>query len=274
MRAGGILEHFLSKATWLDRLPTVDRIILGDPEKDIARVLVSWMSTMKAVRYAIDNGFDMLMTHEPTFWIHDNEVEKLDAKADSEGKLATAGIKRGLIEKSGLVIERNHDVWDRFPDVGIPWALARSLGLTGEPFAIGNRGYQLAYGIEGIRSSELAERVALLATGLGDPVVQLFGDKNKRITKLGIGTGCACRPDVFLEMGCDGAIVCDDGCRYWSDISWAVDTGLPLIRIGHGTSEEPGMASLTEYINRNLAGVMAEHFRLDLGVSYFDGRHT
>jgi len=29
--------------------------------------------------------------------------------------------------------------------------------------------------------------------------------------------------------------------------------------VNHGTSEEPGMATLTEYINANLAGLRAEH---------------
>ena len=126
----------------------------------------------------------------------------------------------------------------------------------------------MAFDIEGVKAIELAERIANLTAGLGDPIVQLFGDGNKKIKRLGIGTGCCCRPDIFLEMGCDGAVVCDDGCWYWKDVSWACEVGLPLLRIGHGTSEEPGMAALAEYINGNLPGVSAEHYKLSLGVTY------
>lgn len=268
MQAGAILEHFLSKASWVDRSTTVDRIILGEAGKEINKILVSWMSTMPAVRYAIDNGFDMLMTHEPTFWIHRNEIESLDCKSECNAKLAAAQDKRKLIEDSGLVVIRNHDVWDRIPDVGIPWALARFLGLNSQPYSIGSDGYLLAYGIDEINMVDLAAKISKLTAGLGDPVVQLFGCKSSKITKLGIGTGCFCYPDLFMDMGCNGAIVCDDGCLYWKDISWALETGLPLIRIGHGTSEEPGMSSLTDYINENLVGISAEHYKLKLGVSY------
>lgn len=268
MRAEEILEHFLSRAPWVDRNNTVDRIILGDPKKEIKKVLVTWMSTLPAVRYAVENGFDMLMTHEPTFWIHANEVETLDSRSGSGMKLASSDLKRKFIEQNGLVVERNHDVWDRFPEIGIPWALARFLGVAGQPCASGNSGYQLAFNVEPASASDLAKRVAERTASIGEPLVQLFGQGSARVTKLGIGTGCCCRPDTFLEMGCDGAIICDDGCTYWHDVSWAIEASLPLVRIGHGTSEEPGMVTLTDYINENMPGVTAEHYRLALCVSY------
>lgn len=268
MTTNEIREHFLSHAPWVDRENTVDRIILGDAHKEIKRVLVTWMSTLPAVQYAIDHGFDLLMTHEPTFWIHANEAETLDRGGDSAPRLAAAAIKRSLIEQSGLVVVRNHDVWDRFPAVGIPFALARHLGVQGEPVATGNRGYQLAYDIAPETADSLARRFAACTAPLGEPVLQLFGDESKTISRLGIGTGCCCSPDVFLEMGCDCAVVCDDGAWYWRDVAWAIEAGLPLIRMGHGTSEEPGMATLAEYINTHLEGVVAEHIKLQLGVRY------
>ena len=268
MKAEAILEYFLSQATWQDRRTTVDRIIMGDPHKEVKRILVTWMSTLPAVQYAIEHGFDMLMTHEPTFWIHANEIETLNNQGDRDGKMTASNIKRKLIADSGLVVVRNHDVWDRFPAVGIPWALARFLDIHGESIATGNKGYQLAFQIDAIDPKRLAEKVASRTAKFGEPVVQLFDKTDSPITRLGIGTGCACQPGIFLEMGCDGAIVCDDGCSFWKDISWAVEANLPLIRIGHGASEEPGMATLTDYINANLTGVSAEHFPLSTAVTF------
>lgn len=264
MKAKDILEHFLSQADWVDRTRTVDRILMGDPERDIRRVLVTWMSTMNAVQAAVDGGYDMLMTHEPTFWIHANELETLDAGAESAPRQATAQRKRVLLQRSGIVLERNHDVWDRFPAVGIPWALARFLGVAGPAVTTGSHGYQLAFEIPALTAGTLAGDVARRMASVGEPAVQLYGDATLPIRRLGIGTGCMCSPDVFRGMGCDAAIVCDDGCGYWRDIAWAVDEGMPLLRVSHGASEEPGMATLTEYINTNLPGVAAEHFPLNL----------
>jgi len=60
-------------------------------------------------------------------------------------------------------------------------------------------------------------------------------------------------------MDCDCSIVCDDGSCYWEGIQKAEDGGQPVIRVNHGTSEEPGMVTLTKYINTHLGGLRAEH---------------
>jgi hypothetical protein len=60
-------------------------------------------------------------------------------------------------------------------------------------------------------------------------------------------------------MNCDCSIVCDDGSIYWAGIQRAEDLGHPVIRVNHGTSEEPGMVTLTEYMNTHFDGLYAEH---------------
>lgn len=42
--------------------------LLPDPEKDVRKVLVSLDPYEKAVRAAIDGGYDLLLTHHPLFW--------------------------------------------------------------------------------------------------------------------------------------------------------------------------------------------------------------
>ena len=252
MEAIEINRHFLEQADWVDPARTVDRVIIGDPEKQVRRVLVTWIASFDAVRAADAGGFDLLMTHEPTFWVHAQELEHIE---DS----AIARSKRHFIEESGLVVLRNHDVWDRFPRVGIPWAWARFLGLGREPAATGTAGYQHRYDIEPTTLDEFARQVAARTATLGEPAVQVTGDLAQIVSKIGIGTGCACSIREFQAMGCDVSLVCDDGSCYWRDIRRAADEGHPVIRVNHGTSEEPGMASLTAYINEHLPGVEAEH---------------
>ena len=113
MNANGIVEHFLSRAAWVDREDTVDRVIIGDPEREVDRCLVTWMPGFTEVKHAVDRGFPLL--------------------------------------------------------------------------------------------------------------------------------------------------VCDDGTSFWSGIQLARDLGHPVIRVHHGTSEEPGMATLARYIDENLDDVGAEH---------------
>ena len=252
MRAIQINRHFLSQADWVDPERTVDRVIIGDPEKEVRRVLVTWIASFQAARAAVERGVDLLMTHEPTFWVHANELEKME-----QSEIASA--KRRFIEDSGLVVLRNHDVWDRMPEIGIPWAWARFLGLGETPAEIGAAGYQHRYDIEPVPLDELARRIAARTAAIGEPFVQVVGDGAQQVSRVGIGTGCGCDIRAFQAMGCDASVVCDDGSCYWSGIQRAADAGHPVLRVNHGTSEEPGMATLTTYINDTLPGVQAEH---------------
>lgn len=266
MKAIDILNHFLSLASWVDEKNTVDRIIIGDPEKDVKKALVTWMSTMQAVRHAADNGFDMIMTHEPTFWIHSHEQETMYGWEPDHEKRDAAFEKKKLIDENGLVVMRNHDVWDRMPDIGIPWALAGFLGFGGRPCAFGSDGYQHRYDMEPVSLGMFAERIAARTAMIGEAQIQVFGDMSKTVSRIGVGTGCCCKLGVFKSMGCDAAIVCDDGIWYWEDITWALDAGYPLIRINHGTSEEPGMIRLAEYMNKNFQGVKTEYLPHNPGI--------
>jgi hypothetical protein len=60
-------------------------------------------------------------------------------------------------------------------------------------------------------------------------------------------------------MGCDCSIVCDDGSIYWREIQMAKDLGHPVIRVNHGTSEEPGMVTLARYLTDNFPSIRVQH---------------
>ena len=49
---------------------TVDRVIYGDPNREIVSIAVAWMPYRKTIQQAADLGANILVTHEPTFYIH------------------------------------------------------------------------------------------------------------------------------------------------------------------------------------------------------------
>jgi putative NIF3 family GTP cyclohydrolase 1 type 2 len=259
MKASDIRRHFLSVASWVDPDNTVDRIIIGDPEAEVTRLLVTWISSFPAVRSAVEGGYQMLVTHEPTFWVHANEMETVEKWIPQSTKGEAAQRKRRYIEQHGLVILRVHDAWDGMPELGIPWAWARHLGFEGAPAATSQQGFQHRYDIAPLSLDQLARRVAQSTALLGEPAIQVVGAADRTVSRVGIGTGCYCDLSVFQEMGCDVSIVCDDAAWYWQDIQFAADNDHAVIRVNHGTTEEPGMVTLTQYINDSLPGVQAEH---------------
>jgi putative NIF3 family GTP cyclohydrolase 1 type 2 len=258
MRAHEILDHFHSLVDWIKPEDSVDHILIGDAEKEVARVGVTWMSTFAMVREAVARGLDLLITHEPTFWVHAREVEHVESWEPDSWKRKAADRKRRFIEEHALVVLRVHDAWDSMPGVGIPWAWARHLGFEGPPAASGPQAFQQRYDIEPISLDGLARRVAAKTAELGEPAVQVVGPGDQLVSKVGVGTGCYCDLELFQKLGCDVSIICDDSNWYWEGVAFAADSDHPVIRVNHGVSEEPGMITLTGYINANMP-VAAEH---------------
>jgi len=253
MKVIDVLEHFLSRSDWVNREKTVDRVIAGDGGKDADRCLVTWMPSFDACRQAVARKVGLLVCHEPTFYNHGD-----DRPAANPESRRIVSEKRDFINSHGLAIVRLHDTWDRWPKIGIPWAWGKFLGLGDEPAAVGANGYQHRYDIAPVGLGEFARRVASKCAEIGEPIVQVTGDLSQHISKIGAGTGCGCNIETYIQMGCDCSIVCDDGSCYWAGIQMAQDMGHPVIRVNHGTSEEPGMVTLTKYINDNL-DIAADH---------------
>jgi putative NIF3 family GTP cyclohydrolase 1 type 2 len=176
MRLDDIRSHFITRAPWLDPDPykTVDKIVWGDPERDIHTCLVTWISSLGAVREAVKRGVDLLITHEPTFYTHshDPEIQFVERTGRGVEKLR-------FIREHGLCILRLHDTWDRWPGIGIPWAWAQYLGLGTKPVRMGGgqfHGTHHRYDIPPTPLREFARRVAARTAALGEPCIQVVGD--------------------------------------------------------------------------------------------------
>lgn len=258
MKASEILAHFHSVGTWIDPVNTVDKIIIGDPGTEVSRVLVTWMSTFTAVRAAVARGCQLVVTHEPTFWAHANELADSGGVANPIWHEAFE-TKRRFIEERGLVILRCHDVWDFMPGIGIPYAWARFLGLGDTPDVVGQNGALHRYDIAPTTLDEFARQVAERTAALGEPAVQVIGDGSQTVSRIGIGTGCYCDPAEMQLLGCDLSVTCDDGNWYWQNLQGAADRGHPVIRVSHGTSEEPGMVALARYLRQTFPLLDVQH---------------
>ena len=267
MNAKGLLEYFFQMSPWVDSNDTVDKVIIGDPEKPLSKILVVWQSSVKSIEHAIKGGYDALITHEPTFYAHSNELDYIDSLPEGSATKKAAIKKKCMIEEAGLVVIRLHDVWDRFPEYGIPSAWAKQLGIYSCP-SIGARGdTQFMYTIPKTTVHDFAKRIAD-STKAKTCEVQIYGDPKKEVTKVGIGTGCYCEIDYFAGLGCDLFVLCDDGALFWSDISRANDMDIPAIRVFHATTEENGFKMLSEYMRQQFKDIQTDHFQFDTGVSF------
>jgi putative NIF3 family GTP cyclohydrolase 1 type 2 len=244
--------------TWVDWEFTVDQFLAGDPESDVTGIAVSWMPTFSNLKTALDAKCNLFVTHEPLFTL----------VLDKEGKIIGGSIlsdphigaetaysfdqndvwvkKKKWLDETGIVVYRCHDFWDDFPEIGIHGAWANWLGLTEKPVAA--KMFYEVHEVGNVTLSDLAEKILQRVKTLGQDVVHVVGDLNKKVSRLAIGTGAITDYHEMYNMGADVLLITDDGTNLWHAGQWALDSNIPLIIVNHSTSEEPGMRTLARYI--------------------------
>lgn len=255
MNTRELREHFLSRSPWVDPEHTVDTIKAGDPDKPIQTVGVTWFPAMETLREAVRLGCDALIVHEPTFWEH--------AAPESHWRTRGPGIeKQRFLEETGLVVLRIHDVWDKWPGIGIRPSWAKGLGL-GEPVYVDDTEFRAIYAIEPQPLKQFAQTILEKIRPLGEDSVQVMGDPDLIISRPSLGVGCIIPEQHLVEEGSDCFVCCFDGAGYWNARERFVESGIGVITVEHGTTEMWGLESLARYVDETFP---------DLTVHYID-RH-
>ena len=248
LKANELLKAVLSISPWVDCNNTVDKIIDGNPDKVLGKVLVVWRCSVETLNIAIREGYDGIIVHEPTYYFHENEAEELAALPDDSPKKETALLKQRMIRENDLVIIRIHDTWDAREEVGIAATWAKSLGLANCVFRAEPMDCERRYDINPTTAGALLETVKKAVSAYQLPLPVLYGDANQAVSRVGIGAGCIADIETYIKMGCDVGICCDDGTSYWQDISFAIDRKFPVIRVSHAAAEEAGIRIMANWI--------------------------
>ena len=250
LRAKDVNAHLRSLAPVTE--PSVDRIVIGDPETEVSHIGTCWLPDWETCRRAVRDGVNTLVVHEPTFYTHWDLDEKTDdfysaAPAGKEAYVAAVRDKKAWILANKLVIIRCHDVLDKIDGFGIPHAFGEFLGFKKDDI-VRSRPYYNVYRTEPRPAVEIARAMARKLAGFRQPGVAFYGDQKRVVDSVGVGTGCFCDPIGFMDLAPGLFIAIDDIVRTWVHTVFARDTGWPLVVINHGTSEEAGVRKLSGHL--------------------------
>jgi putative NIF3 family GTP cyclohydrolase 1 type 2 len=259
--SAGDLQRYLRSLYKIEE-PSCDQIIVGREENRVSKIGTAWMGYWRTCRKAVEMGVDALVVHEPTFYSHWDlgaktaRYRKNKAAEGAYEKLIAE--KRAWIEDHGLTVIRCHDVLDRVGEFGIPFALGETLGFSEEKIVRSQLCYNV-YAVEPKPAGDVAREIARRLKPLGQPGVAFYGDEDRSVTSVGVGTGCICDPIQYASLNPDLYIAIDDKVNTWIQTTYAEDSGHPLVVINHGTSEESGMKALAGHLSEALPDVPVEH---------------
>jgi putative NIF3 family GTP cyclohydrolase 1 type 2 len=219
----------------------VDRIIEGSPDTEVRGIGTTMMATMDALKDAVKIGANLIITHESTYWSHQDTLT--DLKNNPLYKT-----KRDYMRDHNLVSFHFHDHWHALRPVdGINRGMQLQMGWSEYMDPQNQRIYNLP-------PTTLLGLAQEFKTKLNDRTLRVVGDPNLPVRRVYESWGyCDAFPGItFLDSDVDALVIGE--AQDWNLIAYThdlVSSGQKkgLIVLGHMRSEMWGMKYCAEWLS-------------------------
>ena len=221
---------------------TVDTFKAGDPDTPVTGIATTMMATYAVLERAAAQNANLIITHEPTFYSHEDKTASFEAANDPVWR-----DKEAFIKEHHLVVWRFHDHWHmRQPD-GI---------LSGMAHALLWERYQSATApnLFLLPQNTLNSLARSIASKIGIRVLRVVGNPELQVTRVALMPGAA-GTDEHLKLlrRNDVQVLVIGEVPEWETIEYVADAaaeGKPkaLILMGHIPSEQAGMLTCADWL--------------------------
>jgi len=227
------------------RTQTVDTFKAGAPETDVTGIATTGMATFDVLRRAVAAGRNFVITHEPTFYNHQDQTTDLE-------KDPTYQAKQQFIEQNKLIIFRFHDHAHALQPDPLVAGSARMLGWTNYASPTEPRIYILP-------ATTLRELAVDVAAKLRGKAIRVAGDPDMKVTRVALGPGYgvpALTPSIDVAVGGEAA---ESG----GNVEYILDAAAEgqkkgVILLGHMMSEDWGMKEVADWLRLLMPEVTVE----------------
>jgi len=231
------------------RADTVDTFKAGSPSTPITGIATTFSATLDVLERAASSGCNLVISHEPTFYNHLDDVKALQDDPVYRAKIA-------FINEHHMVVWRFHDYWHSrqpAPD-GIMEGMMAVLGWSN--FQDPKTSYLFTF-----PETTLGELASHIKSSLSIRTMRVVGDPNMKLTRIAFLPGAAGeeRQIKALERDDVEALVVGES-REWETVEYARDAVTEkrrkaLIVMGHLPSEESGMDYCAKWLRSFIKAV-------------------
>jgi putative NIF3 family GTP cyclohydrolase 1 type 2 len=222
------------------REQTVDRMIAGTADTPVRGIATTMMATLDVVQRAAAAGKNMVITHEPTFYSHQDTIDELKNDPTYQYKL-------DFIQKNNMVVFHLHDHWHGHHPDGIALGMARELRWEKNMDAENPKLFSFP-------ATPLSHFAKNIKSKLKIRTMRVLGDPHLPITKAIASWGYVSQfPGIPLLARPDIDVLIVGETREWELVEYAQDTissgkKKALIVLGHVVSEQAGMKYCAEWL--------------------------
>ncbi len=241
LTAGQVIDRIKANVGIPWRAQTVDNIIAGTVDTPVKGIATTMMATLDVVKRAAATGKNMVITHESTFFSHQDRVDQFL-------KDETYLHKLDFLNQNKMVVFHFHDhLHGLKPMDGVAKGMIRELGW--EKYNDPQNFRQ--YNFPGIPLAKLARE---LQTKLNIRTMRVVGDPNLTVKRAMASWGnCSLMPGVpfISQPGVDVLIIGET--HEWELVEYVQDMissgqKKALIVLGHVVSEQSGMKFCADWL--------------------------
>ncbi|MEO0468088.1 MAG: Nif3-like dinuclear metal center hexameric protein [Bacteroidota bacterium] len=220
---------------------TVDTFKEGDPNQAVTGIATTFLATLDVLKQAKAKGLNLIITHEPTYYNHLDNVEDFIDDPVYEAK-------KKFIQDNQLMVFRFHDHWHRTRPDGIHTGIVKDLDWEK---------HQLDDDVLIFRfpqTKTLGTMARELAQHYQTSAIRVVGDADNEFQTYGLvvgAPGSGAQIDMLRQAGVEVLIIGET--HEWETVEYmrdALSEGQKkgLIILGHANSEEAGMAYCAEWM--------------------------
>ena len=250
-----------------------DTLKVGNERAEVTGIVATFLATAEVIEKTAALGANLIITHEPTFYHHDDSPETFPEDAIIQRK-------RERLEAHGIAIFRYHDFWHMHQPDGIYIGVIRQMGWQKflekredkTPPSVGSDQSGWRSILEGsaqhvfvLPPTLLKEVVSQVKRAFGVDTVQIVGEEETLHERVGLFAGS---PGPYFQLPSIkedklDLLICGE-VDEWALTEYVRDAQtyghkLGLIIVGHQPSEEAGMAYLAEWLEPKLPNIPISH---------------
>ena len=250
-----VIDIIISKIPERLQDQTVDTFKSGNPDEILTGIVTTFLATYGVIESTVSIGANLIITHEPTFYNHDDNTHWLE-----NDPVYVA--KRRLLEENGIVVWRFHDHLHKLHPGGILTGMLKELAW--EEYSKPDIPY-----ICNIPPLRLRDLASYLKCKLNIKSVKIIGNLDMKCSKIGLAMGASGgKIQINRLVGSDlDVLVCGE-INEWETSEYVRDAlslgqKKALIILGHAPSEEAGMKHLVDWLRIKFPGVLIQFIATD-----------
>lgn len=222
---------------------------IGDDNKEVNKILVALDLSGEVCKKAIDEDFQMIITHHPLIF-------------KPLSSITTSNYKENLIYnliKKDIVVYNAHTNLDK-TDGGVNHQLGKILGLYNDtPLGFSESLPQFGFGRVGdIEKTQLKNYINVIKDKLDIDYLKVYGNQEREVQRVAVcgGSGSEFIMDAYRK----GACIYITGDIKYHDAQLGTELGLTIIDAGHYHTEKIILPFIKEYLERE------SKYRLDIEI--------